>query len=127
MSATLCIAQYGHIQLRGARHWALLWMPDSRSAMAFQIEGSTTNYSLKTPQAIISPEKASSFLGMVKVGTAKNESYNTLVRILERVPIVTGDLRWTCQDWIINALNDLKNAGFDVQTFTKQELVAKLG
>lgn len=123
---TISVGHYGHVELRGAKHWAiLLYVPDkSRDAVAYQISGSTTTYALKQPE-LVNPMRSGNYLGKVDLGIVE---YNpqAIFQIIQNVPITLGNIQWNCQDWTILALNALRDAGLNVSTPTKEQLALAL-
>lgn len=70
--------------------------------------------------------KSRTFMGRVDVGRVESTQEGEFYKILDSVPITRGDVNWNCQNWIILALRKLKDNGYDVDVYTKEELAAKL-
>lgn len=71
---SLCIAHFGHPQLKGAWHWALVLLDNAEGlkGVAYQISGSTTNYQLMDPQVIDLAEE-SAYQGKQEVGRLSDD------------------------------------------------------
>ncbi|KAF8572571.1 hypothetical protein K439DRAFT_1513645 [Ramaria rubella] len=121
------IAQYGHVLLKGARHWAILvhTNPSEDEAIAYQIEGQTTDYSFKEPEVIV-VSRSKTYLGNVLVGTIDESGAETFETTLKNVPIIRGDKGWHCQHWIVSALSRLKDAGFNINDYSHEQLLKLL-
>jgi len=125
MSSTpLWVAHYGHPLLRGARHWSFLVPIGNGCAIEYQISGSSTTYVFKVEE--IEVANLQSYMGKVVVGSIDDARRGDMLEILKEVPIIRGDTNWCCHHWIIEGLHALKNEGFEVDTPSREELVAKL-
>ncbi|KAG2008238.1 hypothetical protein CC2G_013693 [Coprinopsis cinerea AmutBmut pab1-1] len=125
----LVVAQYGHPKLPGSKHWALLIMninDKMTPGTAYEITGSTTTYTLKTPE-VVTPGKASSFMGMIPVGTIPEIQLKYADTILRNTAVRTGDKTWHCQHWVMDALDNLRRAGLPISTVTHESLLAQFG
>lgn len=124
-SGVLYVAHYGHEKLKGAKHWSFLHYRDDPFPISIQLSGSTSNYVMKRPKKVWTFDSVS-YMGKVEVGFVSWASYHDMVALLEKEPIVHGDLQWNCQDWIVGSLKLLRENGYDVQSPTKAELADRL-
>ncbi|KAF8889298.1 hypothetical protein BD779DRAFT_1439358 [Infundibulicybe gibba] len=131
-SYEIYVAHYGHPCLPGAKHWAIVVMiePHQYRGVAYQISGSTKTYAVKEPEKI-KVDGSRTYLGRVKVGRVQKEwvagtGRNSLPTILQETPVVTGNLGWNCQNWVIAGLQRLREAGHDIKQFSLQDLQVAL-
>lgn len=121
----LFVAHYGHPMLRGAKHWAILREIDDDRSVAYQITGSTTTYAIKAPEVIIAM-RSMTYLGKVVVGLVEESQFALVEEVLQGVPVTQGDLQWNCQNWVVQALGELKAQGVNVEAPTQVDLTTKL-
>lgn len=128
----LYVAHYGHPLLKGAKHWSFLLFKspeevssDGHDATAYQITGSTNTYQVKPPEEVYS-SLSRSYLGKVCVGNVTISQRLAFEEVVLNIPVVTGNLGWNCQNWVIAALAELKQKEYDVRDFTHDELFDKL-
>jgi len=124
---TLFVAHYGHPQLKGAKHWALL-LPKGDGvniATAYQVTGSTTTYEVKAPEDVRADNR--NCMGTVEVGRIEESRRKEFERVVLSVPVTRGIITWNCQNWVIDTLAALKTNGFAVKTYTLLELQEFLG
>lgn len=124
-TSTLSVAHYGHPLLKGARHWSLLLHLGEGCAIAYQLTGSTDVYEFKQPEEGEFME-SQTYMGRVAVGSIDLARQEDLLKVLGNVPITRGDLQWNCQNWVVAALEALRNNGFNVDVHTRDDLAAKL-
>ena len=124
-TASLSVAHYGHPLLKGAKHWSFLLDTSEGCAITYQLTGSTNTYELKEPEEIEILE-SQTYLGRVVVGTIDTAKQGQLLNLLKKVPITRGNLQWNCQNWIAEALQALKENGFDVVTLNHKDLHTSL-
>ncbi|TFK56187.1 hypothetical protein OE88DRAFT_1731802 [Heliocybe sulcata] len=125
---TVYVAHYGHPQLRGARHWAILIQLPSGLFKTYHIEGSTNSYKL-LPVEIVDLEKSSSYMGKVPVGQVDETRVQVFQDVAMATPVVLGSLQWNCQNWVVDALKAVKKEGFDIKDYnveTLQNLLSKV-
>jgi hypothetical protein len=122
------VAQYGHPNLQGAKHWAIIVVTDPQelTGWAYQIEGSTQTYKVKAPQEVRVLD-SDTYMGSVKVGCIDTgltfgSDPRSLHTILMNNPVVKGDLQWNCQNWVVGGLERLKGAQHDINQVTVQGL-----
>lgn len=124
---SISVGQYGHPQLRTARHWAILVenmsqpTPWTGNATAYQVSGSTETYEYARPD-IVNVKEDAAYMGRILVGFVNSEHKEAIADILSRVPITHGDLGWNCQNWVALGLQALADAGIQVKVFTQPEL-----
>ncbi|KAG8992466.1 hypothetical protein FRB90_001004 [Tulasnella sp. 427] len=119
------IAHYGHVLLRGPKHWVILLQVDQNNAIAYQITGSSTTYEVKAPETV-KPEQLPTLLGMVQIGEIATSQANRVWEVLQNVPVTRNVRTWNSQDWVVLGLGALKSAGLAVDALSKEELLAKL-
>ncbi len=118
----LFVAHYGHPQLKGAKHWAIL-LPKRDGvdvAIAYQVTGSTTTYEVKAPED--AREGIRNCMGTVEVGRIEESQREEFERVVLSVPVSRGSTTWNCQNWVVDALATLKANGFAVKAYTLPEL-----
>jgi len=74
---------------------------------------------------------SNTYMGSVKVGTVhKDRTFRAddiaLATIVQRTPVVRGNLNWNCQNWVVAALERLKDAGHGISEVSAEELQGKL-
>ncbi|KAG8996455.1 hypothetical protein FRB90_012735 [Tulasnella sp. 427] len=119
------IAHFGHVLLRGPKHWVILLQADQNNTVAYQITGSSTTYEVKAPETV-NPEQVPTFLGMVQIGGIASSQANRVWEVLRNVPVTQNVRAWNSQDWVVLGLGALKSAGLAVDVLSKEELLAKL-
>lgn len=122
------VAQYGHVCLPGAKHWAIVVVTDSSKlkGVAFQITGSTNTYEVKQPEEV-DLLHLNTYMGSIKVGTVHRDyAFGTegtaLGTIVQRTPVVRGNLNWNCQNWVVAALKRLKDAWYHITEVSVEDL-----
>lgn len=125
---SIVVAQYGHLRLPGAKHWAIVVITDSSKlkGVAFQITGSTNTYEVKQPEEV-ELLHSNTYMGSVSVGTVHRDyafgaEGTALATIVQRTPVVRGNLNWNCQNWVVAALKRLKDAQYDISEVSVEEL-----
>jgi len=124
-TAVLSVGQYGHVLLKGAKHWSFLLLKSDGVAVAYQLTGSTKTYEFKKPEEVII-KKTQTYLGKVDVGCIDIAKQNDLYNVLNKVNIKRGDVNWNCQNWIIEGLKALNKEGFEIDVLTHDDLAEKL-
>lgn len=56
-------------------------------------------------------------------GVTEDDVERKLDYILCDVPITHGRLQWNCQNWVVAGLQALADAGFDIKTYSQQEML----
>jgi len=126
---SVVVAQYGHVRLPGAKHWAIVVITDSSKlkGVAFQITGSTNTYEVKQPEEV-KLLHSNTYMGSVRVGTVhKDYAFGAegLATIVQHTPVVRGNLNWNCQNWVVAALKHLKDAQYSISEASVEELQAQ--
>ncbi|KAF9052470.1 hypothetical protein BDZ89DRAFT_1056820 [Hymenopellis radicata] len=110
------VAHFGHPLLRGAKHWAIVVMPDlaKLAGTAYQISGGTETYEIKMPEHTDLIETPT-YMGRAYVGRVDRNKIegceNSLRSILDNTPVTLGDLNWNCQNWVVEGLQRMRGAG----------------
>jgi len=125
------VAQYGHVRLPGAKHWAIVVITDSSKwkGVAFQIAGSTNTYEVKQPEEV-ELLYSNTYMGSVNVGTVHRDyafgaEGTALGTIVQRTPVVRGNLNWDCQNWVVAAPKRLKDAQYGMSEVSVEGLQAQ--
>ena len=124
---SISVGQYGHPQLKTARHWAILVenvaqpTPWTGDVTAYQISGSTETYEYAPPE-VGNVKSDPAYMGRIFVGFVNNQHKDDIAEILGHVPITHGDLGWNCQNWVALGLQALVAAGIQVKVFTQPEM-----
>jgi hypothetical protein len=125
------VAQYGHVRLPGAKHWAIVVITDSTKlkGTAFQLTGSTTTYQAKQPEEV-ELLHSQSYMGSVKVGMVHRDRAfgvdgTALGTIIQATEVVRGSLQWNCQNWVVAALKRLRDAQYDISELSVEVLQGK--
>jgi len=100
-------------------------MNDKNNAVVFQIEGSTASYAVKKEEQT-AVKDMSALMGIVQVGTAEETRYEEFVNIMRNVPVRLGDKGWNCQNWIVEGMDRLRQAGFSIEPLSWEALTEKL-
>ncbi|PFH52588.1 hypothetical protein AMATHDRAFT_139864, partial [Amanita thiersii Skay4041] len=132
-SYELCLAHYGHVQLPGAKHWALILLtePKCLKGIAYQVSGSTTTYAVKKPEEVFLLS-AQTYMGRVRVGSvtksrAFGDGPDTFHSTVMSTPCVRDRKDWHCQHWVVQVIMRLYNARFNVQPRSIDQLLFDLG
>ncbi|KAF8889297.1 hypothetical protein BD779DRAFT_1785431 [Infundibulicybe gibba] len=122
------VAHFGHPQLLGAKHWAIVVMTEPKilHGVAYQVTGSTLTYSVKQPESIKLLE-TQEYLGRVLVGKVHQDwvsgpESTSLSTILQDTPVDKGNLRWNCQNWVVDGLQRLRDADHPITGYSLEEL-----
>jgi hypothetical protein len=124
---TVSVGQYGHLLLKGARHWSILVedvpqpTPWTGQATAYQVSGSTETYEYAKPVQVNLKED-STYMGRINVGYIDGEQRRNIAEILEKVAITHGNLEWNCQNWVAAGLQALADAGMSVKRYTQPQM-----
>jgi hypothetical protein len=126
------VAHYGHPRLPGAKHWSIVVLtdPGRLTGQAYQIDGSTTTYAVKQPQEVRLLD-SNTYMGSVKVGSIHRDwafglEPKSLRSIVMGTPVVRGNIGWNCQNWVMSALEGLRNAQHGIDQVTLKDLCGTL-
>lgn len=123
----ISVAQYGHPLLKGARHWSILIHQEPLSSAwsgivdVYQVVGSTETYEYDTKHSV-DLNRDRSYMGRVVLGSIQKSSLASVDGILKKVPITRGDLKYNCQNWVIDGLKALAAKQVDVQQPSLEDL-----
>lgn len=105
MPAELSVAQY--LPKNGnVRHWALYLETPSES-LVYQIGGVPNDYHYDHRENV-HPHDSVRFSALVFVSEIESKDVEP-VKILAFYPIITNVVTWSCQDWVLEALEALND------------------
>lgn len=121
------VCHFGHPLLRGAKHWAIVVIPEPAKLVgtAYQISGGTETYEIKDPE-VTDLLDTPTYMGRVFVGKVNKNRINgddqSLWAILGSTPVTLGNLDWNCQNWVVEGLQRMKRLGHAVEDVSLEGL-----
>ncbi|KLO18777.1 hypothetical protein SCHPADRAFT_899348 [Schizopora paradoxa] len=106
----ILILQYaiqGHV--RRTEHWSIAVITDTRSSSAriFEMKGNTDSFAFGAKD-VHNIAASSSYCGGVQIGEIDVKELENLETWLKCIAIRHNDPQWDCQDWVMDALRELK-------------------
>ena len=97
-------------------HWALTYKVSGSNERPlgnkYQAAGNIDTFCYEVERAV--PIKHDGWRGSLTVGRIPEDSLEDFERILSQIPVVRLDPAWNCQNWVWNALRELRHAGFSI-------------
>lgn len=106
----ILILQYsikGHV--RRTEHWSIAVITDTRSSSAriFEMKGNTDTFAFGAKD-VRNIAASRSYCGGVQVGEVDAKELASLEDWLKAIDVRHSDPQWDCQDWVMDALRELK-------------------
>ncbi|KAJ7361318.1 hypothetical protein DFH08DRAFT_684148 [Mycena albidolilacea] len=98
---------YGHV--RRSEHWVLAAVTDieTASARVLNIIGGTDTFQFNAKD-VRGMGRSRTYLGGVLVGTVPQNKLPALEQWVRAIPIHRGQPTWDCQNWVIEAIRELR-------------------
>lgn len=104
MRAELSVAHYLPID-GNVRHWALYLKTPSED-LIYQVTGAATAFEYGDREGIV-PQDSARFVELVLVSEIDSKAVEAVKEILATHPIDNGVATWSCQDWVLEAIEAL--------------------
>src|SRR5262245_43500265 len=124
---TLLVVMYRAAE-KEYRHWALCFEgPKTDQYTVYQVNGDTHEYKYNKTELKKPPDKSKRYYASGHVTDGLDDPY-TAEALLEKVPIDNDNPSWNCQEWVLAALellkdedlipeHDYQNAELELQSF----------
>jgi hypothetical protein len=107
------------------RHWAL-YLQTSSGSWIYQVTGEPTAFTYGHREGV-DPANSSRFVESIFVSEIDRGDVDAVKKILKNFPVQNDVATWSCQDWVLEALEALKDEELvDESTFfsAQEELQA---
>ncbi|KAF8055451.1 hypothetical protein FPV67DRAFT_1542040 [Lyophyllum atratum] len=106
MPAELSVAKYRPVD-GNVHHWAL-YLRTPYENLIYQVVGRPTEFRYGHREGV-SPQASERFVDLVFVSEIDRNNVQEVKEILENFPISNDVGTWSCQDWVIEALQELSS------------------